>query len=430
MHRSSPISPSTPTNCVPLRVLHVLDHSWPVLDGYSQRSRNLLRAQRDLGLVPTAVTSPLHQQDESGATDVQLNGVTYHRTPWETDSGVLSRAIRKRWPLLREAGVVTLLRRRLESLLSSGRFDIVHAHSPALCGLAALQACRPRGIPFVYEIRSFWEDSNVELTTLGKYSPRYRLARSLETYVVRRADAVAGISRAILDEIATRGVSHGRLFHLPNGVDIGRFSARPRDLTLARELGIDSAPTIGYVGTFFPWEGVPWMVRAVAELHKKGFNFQALIIGDGVDAPNVQLSIQHAGAQEYIRYLGRVPNDKIERYYSLIDILVYPRLRTRLTEMVTPLKPLEAMALGKTVLASAVGGHRELIAPEVSGLLFEPENIEDFCRHASRLMQDPTLLGLGEKARAMVSQQRDWSRIVPVCNEIYNTAMANARSLR
>ncbi len=413
-------------NRLSYRVLHVLDHSWPVLDGYSQRSRNLIAAQLRLGFQPAVVTSPLHEQDDPAAKDLTLDGVRYFRTP--ILANLAGRAIHGRWPLAREFAVVRLLRKRVEELLASEPFDIVHAHSPVLCGLGAMRAARSRKIPFVYEIRSFWEDSNVEQTALGRYSPRYRLARGLETYVVRRADAVARISRSILDEIAARGVPSNRLFHLPNGVDIGRFSPRPRDLGLAKELGIDTVPTLGYVGTFFPWEGVPWMVRALAELRKNGLKFQALIIGDGADAPNVKLAIEQTGAGEYVRYLGRVPNDQIERYYSVIDVLVYPRLRTRLTELVTPLKPLEAMALGKAVLASAVGGHRELITPEVTGLLFEPENTEDFCRNASRLMQDASLRGLGEKARAMISQQRDWNQIVPVCNEIYRAALANTRS--
>jgi glycosyltransferase involved in cell wall biosynthesis len=240
---------------------------------------------------------------------------------------------------------------------------------------------------------------------------------------------VVGIARSILEDLETRGILPEKLFHVPNGVDVSRFAPRPRDEILARELGVDQTPALGFLGTLFPWEGVSWLVRAAAELKRKGQHFKLLIVGDGADAPAVKRVIEELHAADYINYLGRVPHDQVERYYSVMDVLVYPRRSVRLTELVTPLKPLEAMALGKAVLGSSVGGIRELIEPEVTGELFAPGDIGDFCRQASRLLKHETLRrSLGEQARLRVSAEKDWQLLAKRYEVVYDAAIRNARS--
>ncbi len=409
------------------RVLHVLDHSWPVLDGYSQRSRSIISTQAHLGMRPCAVTGPLHQADDPAASDLSLDGVRYLRTL--DGRTAMGRAIRGRWPFLRELAVVMLLRKRIQALLQSESFDVVHAHSPALSGLAALYASRACRVPFVYEIRSFWEDSYFHKQQNPYLLTRYRLSRSLETYVMRRANAIVGISRPLLQELETRRIPTARLFLVPNGVHAARFIPRPRDNALATSLGVNGISTLGFLGTMFRWEGVSWLVRAAAELHRRGTRFTLLLVGDGAEASDVRRSIQENHAEEYVSFLGRVPNDQVGSYYSLMDVLVYPRLRVRLTELVTPLKPLEAMALGKPILGSNVGGLRELIEPDVTGVLFEPGDVEDFCRQATRLLnQEGLRRALGKQARQKVSSERDWSTIVRTYETVYEAAIHDARS--
>lgn len=404
-----------------LRILHVLDHSVPVLDGYSHRSRSLISAQQRAGLQPSVLTGPLHNLDDPQRAEIDLDGVHYFRTP--QDSSFYWQAIQRRRPLLREWAVVRLLRSRILSILQSQSFDLLHAHSPALCGLAAAQAARISRLPFVYEIRSFWEDGVQQSTT----SPRYRLTRALETRVVRRADAVVGIAKPILSDIASRGIPASRLFHVPNGVDSARFVPRSRDLSLAERLDVRDVLTIGFIGTFFPWEGVPWLVEAAAALRARGTQFKLVIVGDGADANAVRAAIASKNAGDYVNYVGRIPHEEIERYYSVMDVLVYPRQRLRITEKVTPLKPLEAMALGKTILGSNVGGIRELVDPGETGLLFEPESIPDFCEKTSSLLNSPALREqLGQRAREKTTKERDWQTIAALYEPAYSAAQKNA----
>jgi len=401
------------------RVLHVLDHSWPVLSGYSIRSRSLITAQASIGLLPTVLTGPLHQLEDNGLTDDVFDGIEYYRTPI---SGLThGPALRKRVPVLRERSVVALLKKEILELAKRKKFDVIHAHSPALCGLGAAQAAAKLGIPFVYEIRAFWEDGAVDQQRTTRKSLRYHLSRALETNVAKRADAVVGIAEHILHDMKSRGIAAAKLFHVPNGVDAAKFPPRPRDARLAQELGLGGEPVFGFIGTHYRFEGLAWLVRAAAELHRRGARFSMLFIGDGEDVGEINKAIAGAKAGEYIRLLGRIPHDHIQRYYSVMDIMVYPRRKNRLTELVTPLKPLEAMSQSKAVMASDLPALRELVVPEKTGLLFQWDDIGDFCRQAERLLSEPGLREkLGVEARERVLEEKNW----PVLAQRYRAVYA------
>jgi PEP-CTERM/exosortase A-associated glycosyltransferase len=416
--------PAVEKNMRPLRVLHVLDHSWPVHTGYSIRSLHLIAAQHRLGLRPQALTGPLQLVDDPKAADTIVEEVSYRRTPY---SGKFSRwAITGRRPILREAAVVRLIRERILELTGKESFDLIHAHSPALCGLGALQAARSMGIPFVYELRAFWEDAAVDQNKTSTRSLRYRLSQKLEDYVVHRAGAVVGISQSILDELRSRKADPAKLFHVPNGVDLDKFSPVSRDDGLAAKLGLGSEPVLGFIGSLYRWEGVAWLARAVAELRRRGTACKLLIVGDGEEMPAVREAVRELNVGDFVHILGRVPHGEIERYYSVVDVLVYPRHSIRLTELVTPLKPLEAMALGKAILGSDVGGIRELVQSEKTGVLYRADNIEDFCEQAKRLLSQPSLQRrLGAEAREFILREKDWKVLAERYVDIYDFAILN-----
>jgi len=407
---------------MPLRVLHVLDHSWPVHTGYSIRSLHLIAAQHRLGLRPEALTGPLQILDDPHQSETVVENITYRRTPYR--AGFSEWAISTRKPALREAAIVRLIRNRILELVKSNPVDVIHAHSPALCGLGALQAARSKNIPFVYELRAFWEDAAVDQNKTSTRSLRYRLSQRLEDYVVHRADAVVGISQSILDELKRRKADPARLFHVPNGVDVEKFAPVARDETLAAKLGLGGEPVLGFIGSLYRWEGVAWLVRAVAELRRRGTACKLLIVGDGEEMPAVREAVRELNAGEFVQILGRVPHDDIERYYSVVDVLVYPRHSIRLTELVTPLKPLEAMALGKAILGSDVGGIRELVHPEKTGILYRADNVEDFCVQAKRLLSQTSLRRkLGEEAREFILREKDWRVLAQRYIEVYDFAL-------
>jgi PEP-CTERM/exosortase A-associated glycosyltransferase len=388
-----------------------------------------MRAQKTIGFIPEALTGPLHELEDVGARDVTFDGLRYRRT--HLYSGFQQSIFNRRVPLLREITVVRLLRKRILELTDSQSIDILHAHSPALCGLAALQAAAMRSIPLVYEIRAFWEDAAVDQKKTSVHSVRYYMSRQLERYVARRAHAVVGIARHILEELQERGVDSGKLFHVPNGVDTARFATSSRDIELASRLGLADAPVLGFIGSLYRYEGISWLVRASTHLRRQGVAFQLLIVGQGEELAEIREAVREVGAQSYVKLAGEVPHDQVQRYYSLMDVMVYPRCSVRLTELTTPLKLLEAMAQAKAVLASDVGGIRELVGPEPPCLLFGPGDVDDFCRQALRLICDHQFRrDLGQKARQMMLREKDWNLQARRYEAVYAFAASEQQNRR
>ena len=403
------------------RVLHVVDESLPLVSGYAIRTKGITHAQMALGNAPVVLTGPTHQFRDPAAKNTIIDGVPYVRTP--TPKRLYRSAIQRRWPVARELAIISLFRRSISRLLDSERFDVVHAHSPVLNGLAALQAARSRKIPFVYEIRAFWEDAAVDQGKTTTRSLRYFATRHLEKHILEKADAIVGIAGGILDDLRSRGVNADKLFHVPNGVDTEKFQPISRDAALSAKLRIGDVPVLGFIGSLFGFEGVSWLVRAAAELHRRGARFKLLIVGHGEDADAVRKAIADQDADNYVLFVGKVPHAEIQNYYSLTDVMVYPRRSIRLTELVTPLKPLEAMAVGRAVLGSSVGGIRELVNDENTGLLFAPENVEDFCRQASRLISDADVRHrLAQKGREAVLKERTWTKNAARYDDVYEFA--------
>jgi glycogen(starch) synthase len=395
-----------------MRILHILDHSIPHHSGYAFRTLSILRQQRQLGWHTVQLTGPKHGEAESDDTD--SGGWHFFRT--KPSPGFLANL-----PLLRHLSLVRDLRRRLMEVVRLTRPDVLHAHSPALNALAALQVGRRLGIPVVYEIRAFWEDAAADHGTARPGSLRYRLSRALETYVVQRADAVTTICDGLRADIEARGVPAERITVIPNAVNLSHFdTARPRDNSLALQLGIGKGPTLGFVGSFYAYEGLDLLLSAMPQLIAAQPGLRLLLVGGGPQEALLKQRASQLAIDSQVIFTGRVPHDDVASYYSVIDVLVYPRLAMRLTDLVTPLKPLEAMAQGRLVLASDVGGHRELIQDGHTGLLFKAGDKDDLVGTALTLLRSPQRWpALKAAARSYVETERNWTASVARYAPVY-----------
>ena len=349
------------------RILHVLDHSLPLHSGYTFRTRAILKAQEAMGWEVRGVTGLRHTA--KGADLEEADGLLFHRSTG--DAGTL--------PLWREWREIGVLERGIEAALSVWRPDVIHAHSPALCGAAAVRVAKRHGIRCVYEIRAFWEDAAVGNGTGSGGSLKYRLTRALENRVVTSADAVVTICEGLRADLVARGTPAAKITVAPNGVDLSLFGEpAARDAHLARELGFEidgrACPVIGFIGSFYDYEGLDDLIAAMPLLLARQPDARLLMVGGGPREAHLRAQAQASPAAHAIRFIGRVPHHEVERYYALCDVMAYPRKQSRLTDLVTPLKPLEAMAQGKLVAASAVGGHRELVEHERTGILFPPDD--------------------------------------------------------
>jgi PEP-CTERM/exosortase A-associated glycosyltransferase len=390
----------------PTRVLHVLDHSLPIGSGYSYRARSIVAFQKRLGLEPVVLTSPKQGTDSDGRELV--DGIPHYRTG--RTGG--------RLPFARELRLMLRLASRIIRVARAEGIELIHAHSPSLNGLPAVWAGRRLGLPVVYEVRTFWEDAAVNHGTFAEASLRYRVSRAMETLVLRRAHRVVVISEGIRWEVGSRGISQGRIALVPNGVGPEWFQLRARATELAARLGLGAGPVFGYIGSFSRYEGLTFLIEAMPELLARFPGARLLLVGGGRDERAIHAAAQKLGPAVLLP--GRVPQEQVRDFYTLVDVIVLPRRRIRLTELVTPLKPLEAMAMGIPVLASDIGGHEELVSDGATGLLFKAESRESLVEQASRLARDPDLRAqLSAAGRRWVETERTWERIVARYLPIY-----------
>ena len=396
------------------RVLHVLDHSLPLHSGYTFRTRAILRAQQVSGIEVRGITGLRHVAE--GPDTEQADGITFHRTRG-TAGGP---------PGMREWREIQLLADAIVALAQDWRPDVLHAHSPALCGKAAALAAKRLGLPLVYEIRAFWEDAAVSNGTGSEGNAKYRLTRALENNVVAAADAVVTICQGLKDDLVSRGVDPVKITLSPNGVDLALFGEVPSaDPALARELGLGSGPVIGFIGSFYDYEGIDDLIAAMPALIDRVPDARLLLVGGGPMEAALLAQAAVSPATEAIHFAGRVPHSEVERYYALMDVMAYPRKRSRLTDLVTPLKPLEAMAQRKLVAASDVGGHRELITHAETGVLFAPDSPAECAAALAALLADRASWPVYREAGlAHVRANHDWAKNVHRYHVVYQVLLA------
>jgi glycogen synthase len=394
-----------------MRILHVLDHSLPLHSGYTFRTRAILKAQIERGWHVAGVTGVRHAAPYQGPEET-ADGLRFFRTapiaPLPSPLG--------------EVREIQAFAQRIDEVVSDWAPDQLHAHSPVLDALAALRIAKKRKIPLVYEIRAFWEDAAVGNGTGREQSLRYKATRALETWAVQKADAVAVICEGLADDLVARGIPRSKIIISPNGVDLGLFGTPlKRDAALGKALGLDGADVIGFIGSYYDYEGLDDLIAAMPDLVAARPQAHLLMVGGGPMEAALKAQAEASPVAARIHFVGRVPHDEVERYYSLIDILAYPRKKMRLTDLVTPLKPLEAMAQGKLVAASNVGGHRELIEDGVTGTLFPPDDPTALAAALAGLLDRRS--GWDERrrvARAFVEKDRNWSSNISCYAPVYH----------
>jgi len=394
-----------------LRVLHVLDHSIPLHSGYTFRTRAILREQRRMGWETFHLTSPKHSAASGPEEDV--DGLHFYRTLWQPH-GVAT------LPVLGEIALMRATERRLEEVAAQAIPNLIHAHSPVLNALPALRVGGRLGIPVVYEVRAFWEDAAVDHGTSREWGLRYRASRALETYALKRADHVTTICEGLKAEIISRGVPAERVTVIPNAVDIAEFRfGTPADKQLKHDLGLAGHTVIGFIGSFYAYEGLDLLVQALPRVLRVHPDARLLLVGGGPQEQALREAVRQAGLEDKVVFTGRVSHGEVQRFYSVVDVFAYPRHSMRLTELVTPLKPLEAMAQGQLLVASDVGGHRELIRDGETGILFKADDAGALADAILRMLgaqeRWPQIRALG---RQFVEEERDWrssaARYAPV----------------
>jgi len=401
---------------MPLRILHVFDHSLPLHSGYTFRSANILRGQQRLGWETFHLTSP--KQVNCHVAEEDADGLHFFRTPQPT--GLVGRL-----PVLNQWALMQATQARLIELARRIKPDLLHAHSPVLNAFPALHVGHALNIPVVYEIRAFWEDAAVDHGTQKEGGLRYRLTKAMETRAVRAVSQVVTICEGLRRDLVSRGIPQDKIGVVPNAVDIDHFNLTPGPSPeLKASLGLAGFRVIGFLGSFYAYEGLDLLLAALPNILEHAPDVRILLVGGGPQEANLKAQAQALGVADKVIFVGRVPHAEVGRYYDLVDLLAYPRHLMRLTDLVTPLKPLEAMAQGHLLIASDVGGHKELIADGKTGFLFRADDPEDLARQALDALNLPDKgAAIRANGRRFVEEVRNWDNSIANYKQIYSSAL-------
>ncbi len=390
------------------RILHFVGTSQPYYQaGYTVRTQSVVRAQIEAGIDARVVTRAGFPRSEGildAPAEEVVDGVPYYRVL--PDQLLTGRPDSRLIESVRAAA----------PLLETLRPAALQPASDYTQAKTALALARPLGIPVVYEVRGFWEMS---WAAVGRQdedeavrSEQYQIIRAAETAAMIAADAVITLSATMRAEIIDRGCPADRIVVVPNAVELDRFHPAPRDVGLAASLGIGpDEPVVGYVSTFNAYEGIPLLIEAAATLRGLGRRVRVLLVGDGPFLSEIQATVRRFGLDDGTVILpGRVSHERVDAFYSLFDVFVVPRLANRVSRLVTPLKPFEAMALERAVVASNLPALLEIVEDGETGMTFEAGDAGDLARVLGQLLDDPALrVRLGRQAREWIVRERTWA---------------------
>jgi glycosyltransferase involved in cell wall biosynthesis len=438
------------------RVLHMVTDALPTTNaGYTVRTQQIAVAQRAASLDPHVVTKagfPVAQGHLDGRRVVEVDGVPYHRLlpyrlPPHADAA---------------AGLGLEMAARLVERL---RPAVLHAASNYLNGQLALALRDAFGLPVVYEVRGFWEETWLSRHGAGNgarseagnpssgrvpsgagssgagssgtgtgtvavgplpaadltASDFYVRARELETRCMAEADLVVTLGEVMRAEIVARGVPADKVIVVPNAVPDEFLEPLPDAAALRGSLGVrDGEQLVGVVSNLVAYEGIGTLLEAVAELRRRGAAVRPLIVGDGPERAALERLAGQLGLTGTAIFTGRVPMAEVRRYHAILDIFAIPRTNDRVCQMVTPLKPVEAMASGLPVVASDVGALREIIRPDVTGALATPGDPASFADTMEPLLYSSDhRRKLGVNAREWVARDRTWARNAAIYRAAY-----------
>lgn len=398
------------------RALYCVHNSLPHHSaGYATRTQGLLSSLRAHGWDVTGVTRLGYPQDMPGFQDtkesaVHVDGVDYLRL---SDSQILE----PKNPLQR---YVWRYAASLTELAEQQRPFVLHAASNHWNGLSVVEAAHALGLPSVYEVRGLWEVTRASRNPELADSDMFRFMSRMETDAARQATRVLAITGALRDELVRRGVDEDKIVLVPNGVDTTRFVPRSRNEALAAELGLAGRTVIGYVGSILNYEGIDLLIDAAATLRSERQDVGFLFVGDGAELSEYQERVEREGLADTVIFTGRVPHEQVEDYYSVIDIAPFPRMPLPVCEMVSPLKPFEAMAMGKSVVVSDVAALTEIVDDGRTGLIHRKGDASSLTHALRSLVDDPSLRArLADEGLEWVRKHRDWNVLAPLVGTVY-----------
>ena len=403
-----------------MKVLFVMESSAPLDFGCAQRNSVLMENLSGAGVTVAGVTSPFMEGTIASGTEV-INGVTYHR------NGHLNNVKGVRIPALRwvkRIGMFSRYCRTVEEVCRQMKPDVIHAVSSYINGNAATRVGEKLNIPTLYEIRSL-AGSTASANEGRPYTDmRYQAVWRLDKQAMLKATRLAPLSHALLEELVRRGIPRQKMDVVHNAIDPGPFTPRKRSEEISRRYGLDGCTVIGFIGSVRKIEGLSLLLEAAQGILSRQRDVKVLIVGGGEYLPILQKEAASRGIADRVVFTGRVPHAVVLDYYSVIDIFAVPRIDAIVNQTVAPLKPIEAMAAQKPIVASDVGGLVELIDDSRTGLIFKAGDATDLEAKLTLLLEDDQKRSqMGRAAREWVIGNRQWRNMTERYIGIYQAML-------
>lgn len=403
-----------------MKVLHILYQSLPQVSGSSIRSRDTLMSQKNMGLDVVAITSDFQGSIDGGQEDI-INGIRYIRTTSRKETVITDN---KKGILiqLKKLFSIVSFSYKLFNCVKREKPDVLHAHAMFYCGIPAILIGKLKRIPVVYEFRSLWmfQNKTTKKTKLDLLIENFLV--SLETFTLKQVDAAVFLNDDLRTYFEAKGNKFKNSYVVNNAVNLAHIeelTSKNAQLENRKEL------VFGYIGTLTAYEGIEFLVECFQELYDLGIKNKLLIYGDGISREAIIDVIKSRPDIDTIKYLGKVSPNDIPQAFSGIDVVINPRLNNDVTQSVTPLKPLEAMAYKKLFIGSDVGGILALISPDKNGFVFKSENKESLKNTIKRILQlsDDEKSQVLENALMFVQQEKSWQKNALMYEKLYNSLL-------
>ncbi len=409
------------------KVLHLLNKSFPEYVGYTIRSHYILFHQKKFAH-PYALTRPFFiRKNEADFFET----VIYIRYPRNFGKEVVHKLCYYHPKIIKYYNLVyysylQIPKKFIEKIVIKKDIDLIHGHTPYIFSSLGEKVAHKNRIPFVYEVRGLWEDTNVILGLYKENDSKYLEMRQQETDLMKKADAVITLGNLMKKELINRGIEKDKLYVIPNAVDIESFQPIPSDMKLKKTFEIENKHIIAYIGSIREIEGIETLIKTISVVRNELKDIILLLVG-GYDRRyyvKLQNLIKKLSLDQVVLFTGNVPPSEINRYYSIADIIVIPRINSRLNRIVTPLKQFEAMAMKKVVIASDLPALREVIKPGISGDLFEPEDINELAKKILYYLTNQKERNkLGDSARNFVKENYDWNIVIDKYRFLYENLL-------
>jgi glycosyltransferase involved in cell wall biosynthesis len=319
----------------------------------------------------------------------------------------------------------------LEQRLRDRRPMIVHAASNYRTGLPALIAARRIGVPFVYEVRGLWELTAASRMADWERTERFEFDRRMETLVASEADHVFALTAGLARELAASGVAAEKISLLPNAVDPELYRPAEPDPELASRHAVkDGEFVVVYGGSLVPYEGLDDLIGAVALLRTGGIAARLIIAGAGASRAQLERQVEEEGIKGAVQFAGLVSPAAMRGYLALADVVAVPRKPFRVCEVVSPLKPFEAMAMAKPVVLSDLAALREIVRDRETGRLCRPADRAHLAEILGELAAQPEeRVRIGAAARSWVAEHRSWTANAAAVREVHAALAEGGGSL-